>query len=330
MKEKYMPHLKKIGIPVLIAILSIFVLGSVFSSPKTYRGTMSFLDKKEATVVTLTASATTAAFLVSAIPNDTGNPIAEKIADLSDYLIGISAAILIEKYLPAAGGFIAFRFLVPLALLLWILSCYAVENKDALRHVMVKVLIFALVIWAVAPCSTFISRTIENTFHYSVDEEVRKMSETTDKLGTMLGEDSGDGEAAEETEAETETETDTEERSFFGKMADNVANAGKAVTDTASDIADKAGKVFTELPEIVGDTVNQFKEILNSMINYIAVLLVTACVIPIFTLFFLIWLCNMLLGTNVHFKRPDLARRGAGRVRGRFGKKKAAGPGASE
>lgn len=60
--------------------------------------------------------------LITLLPGDTATPIAEKMADVSGYLLVVLCAIYLEKYLVTITGYVAFTYLIPIACGLWIFN----------------------------------------------------------------------------------------------------------------------------------------------------------------------------------------------------------------
>ena len=73
----------KIVIPLIIALLSVFVFARFTTSTEYHAKTIQSLNEKKTTVMELTAASTAASAAITLIPGDTGTPIAEKLADLS-------------------------------------------------------------------------------------------------------------------------------------------------------------------------------------------------------------------------------------------------------
>ena len=116
---------------VLVILIIIFVTSSFFitSNPVT-AGVVSYLDHKKATVMELSAASTAASAAISMIPGDAGTPVAEKLADLSMYTLLILCAIFLEKYLVTITGIAALRFMIPGALLIWLIGMYLPNPKS--------------------------------------------------------------------------------------------------------------------------------------------------------------------------------------------------------
>ena len=63
---------------LLVAILSITVVGKYASAPENHQKTIASLDEKKQTVMELTAASTVTSALITLLPGDTATPIAEK------------------------------------------------------------------------------------------------------------------------------------------------------------------------------------------------------------------------------------------------------------
>ena len=162
-KKKYI----YIVIWLLIGILSFTVLEKYASAPGSHQTTIASLDEKKATVLELTAATTATSALITLIPGDVGTPIAEKVADLSGYLLIVLCAIFLEKYLVTITGYAAFKIFIPVACVLFAVNM-AAQNRsvDKLAR---RLLIFGICIFLVVPTSVKVSDLIETTYHYQMD-----------------------------------------------------------------------------------------------------------------------------------------------------------------
>ena len=82
---------------LLVAILSITVIGKYASAPENHQKTIASLDEKKQTVMELTAASTVTSALITLLPGDTATPIAEKMADVSGYLLVVPLRYLSGK-----------------------------------------------------------------------------------------------------------------------------------------------------------------------------------------------------------------------------------------
>ena len=269
-KQRIVP---KTIILIVLMVISIAV-SSILSSPDLFDGTLKSLDNKKATVTKITAGATAASAAITLIPGDVGTPIAEKFADISEYSIFLFSAIFLEKYLTTASGMIAFRFLIPIALILILLSLFRNKSSQSLRTFGVKMLLFSLILYAVVPTSVMLSQTIEDTYKASTWEATQK------------AEDSAKDGASKEDSAK-EKSKDSED-SF--------------ISDWLPSFNPKA---------TAEQKIDEYKAKLNDLVDGIAVLIVTTCVLPILVLVFMLWVMKMLFGISLNIPRPSGRLRGA-------------------
>lgn len=152
---------------LLVAILSITVVGKYASAPETHQKTIASLDEKKQTVMELTAASTVTSALITLLPGDTATPIAEKMADVSGYLLVVLCAIYLEKYLVTITGYVAFTYLIPIACGLWILNL--IFANATVRKLAAKLAVFGLAISLVVPASVKISDLIGDTYQAQIE-----------------------------------------------------------------------------------------------------------------------------------------------------------------
>ena len=155
---------------VLIAALSFFFLAGILSSPETYSGIIRSIDDKVETVLKLTASSTAASAGITAIPGDVGTPIAEKLADFSEYGILILCVLYAEKYLLSILGSGVFRFIIPIACMLYPLGFF--HDLEGIKPILKKIAIVSLALYFVIPLSVHISDRIYETYQASIDNTI--------------------------------------------------------------------------------------------------------------------------------------------------------------
>lgn len=261
-------------IPIVIALLSFFVIARFTSSTEFNAKTIQSLDDKKTTVMELTAASTAASAAITLIPGDVGTPIANKLADLSSYFLIVLSAIYLEKYLVTITGYAAFKILVPIACVFF--SGYLLWRKEILRVVAQKFLLFGLAVYLVIPASVKVADMIETTYASSIESTIETAKQTTDEIESETGES--------------------------GQVDDKSSNE-KSQSDSDSDSKENAGGFFSELfnkvQEGVSTATANVENVLNNFIEALAILLVTSCLIPILVLIFFVWLVKMLLGLNI-------------------------------
>lgn len=62
---------------------------------------------------------------------------------------------------------------------------------------------------------------------------------------------------------------------------------------------DSGGGFFNELTSITTDTIDNITSFLDNLLESLAVMIVTACVIPLLVFFFLIWLVKVIFSANI-------------------------------
>ncbi|MCI6066477.1 hypothetical protein MR818_14115 [bacterium] len=261
-------------IPIVIALLSFFVIARFTSSTEFNAKTIQSLDDKKTTVMELTAASTAASAAITLIPGDVGTPIANKLADLSSYFLIVLSAIYLEKYLVTITGYAAFKILVPIACVFF--SGYLLWRKEILRVVAQKFLLFGLAVYLVIPTSVKVADMIETTYASSIESTIETAKQTTDEIESETGES--------------------------GQVDDKSSNE-KSQSDSDSDSKENAGGffsgLFNKVQEGVSTATANVENVLNNFIEALAILLVTSCLIPILVLIFFVWLVKMLLGLNI-------------------------------
>ena len=261
-------------IPIVIALLSFFVIARFTSSTEFKAKTIQSLDDKKTTVMELAAASTAASAAITLIPGDVGTPIANKLADLSSYFLIVLCAIYLEKYLVTITGYAAFKILVPIACVFF--SGYLLWRKEILRVVAQKFLLFGLAVYLVIPASVKVADMIETTYASSIESTIETAKQTTDEIESETGES--------------------------GQVDDKSSNE-KSQSDSDSDSKENAGGffsgLFNKVQEGVSTATANVENVLNNFIEALAILLVTSCLIPILVLIFFVWLVKMLLGLNI-------------------------------
>lgn len=253
-----------IALLIVAGIVSAVPLREIFSSPDTFASTIATLDEKKANVLGMVTASTAASVAITAVPDDVGTPIAEKLMDLSSNLMLILGVLYLEKYLLTIFGFATFGVLIPLALLFLIGAILLYRRSGAstvLARLAAKLVVLGVVLVATVPAGVAVTDMIDRTYEisYTIEEEPQE-------------------------------ETDAEEG------ADNPIDFILSLPETVVDAASSIGE----------DLLAQ----VNRLIEGVAVMLVTSCVIPVLVLLFFLWIANMLLGINVDAPMHAIANRG--------------------
>ena len=259
MREKNRIKILLVVVPLLVAFLSVFVVSGIASSTEFHADSIASLDAKQTTVLELTAASTAASAALTLLPGDTATPIAEKLADLSSGFLVVLCAIYLEKYLLTLTGFVSFTFLIPISCLLYAVNVFL--DRDGLRTLAKKLLIFGLAIVLVIPVSVKISTLIENTYQASIEATIDSAKQTTEDV-------------QESTEG-------ADEQDDVGFLEGLISKITQGISNVASGISEKVG------------------DMINSFIEALAVMLVTSCVIPILVMLFFVWLVKVTFSISL-------------------------------
>ena len=180
-----------IALILLVAVICFFPIAKAASSPEKHAVTIEKIDDKIATVLKLTAASTLASAGVSAIPDDTATPIAEKLADFSEYFLVILCVLYAEKYSVTIIGLATFKILIPCACVLFGISLFS--ESGLWRRLAVKFAVFGLAIFLIIPVSVRVSDMIYTTFDESIQNTVTSAEQIADDTAdlTDAGEDTG-------------------------------------------------------------------------------------------------------------------------------------------
>ncbi len=155
---------------VLFALVSFFPLAEKASDAERYGEYFVSLDEKTETVLKLMAASTVTSAGISAIPGDTATPIAEKLADFSEYFLLILCVLYAEKYLLTIVPLAVFRVVMPLSCLLFFLG--RLWNPRFLDRQGLKLLLLGLALLLVIPMSIHTSDLIYDTYRQSIDSTI--------------------------------------------------------------------------------------------------------------------------------------------------------------
>lgn len=209
---------------IALAALSLTLIRRALVSVDTYRSIIESLDKKRSTIFGLITASTAISAAITLIPGDVGTPIAQQIAELSEYFIIVLGALYLEKYVLTILGFVSSVILVPGASLFSI----AHEIKPGTgwkKRLAVSLLIVGIAGVLVVPASVAVSNSIDRTFHDSIQGSIDAVIEGSDEI-----------------EAEAE-----EQQTLWGALS----NAAQSVTGGVSASVEKARAAVNHLIETV-------------------------------------------------------------------------------
>lgn len=269
------------GILAAVALVSLLVVANIASNPTTYSSITDTLDEKKGNVMMLATTTTAASAAISALPNDMGTPIAEKLVDFSSYFMVILAVIYLEKFLLTTLGFLGFGILIPIACALFAVAVFLQRgtlSRANLQRLGAKLAAFGLALALVVPVSVWLTDNVDATFDETLAASNAAAQEATQQL-------------EENTQAEPQ-----EDQGLLGGIANAVQDGWNGLTQGAQQALDSLG------------------DQLNTMVDTMAVMIVTSCLIPLLVLMLFLQLVKIITGIDFG---GATAVMGAARTKGR-------------
>lgn len=266
----------KFGLIVLLiiaALLSEFVGRPHFENVETWSSTIEVIDAKKDNVLALTTSTIALSAAISALPDDTGTPVAEQLTQLSGNLGIVLAVLYLEKYLLTVLGFLSFGVLGPVAFALLAISLLMhgrLTTSHALFTLGIRVLLVGIIAIAVVPASVWVTQRIDETYQISISQE----------------ESEGSAEESKPTDSESQ-----ENKNFWDSIAGGAAQLVSNLKDGIKSVTDGVVEQVTNL------------------IEGAIVMIVTSCLVPLLVLAVFLWMGHSLMGIDVSAPTNYLARR---------------------
>lgn len=173
---------------IALAALSLTLVRRALVSVDTYQPIIASLDEKRATVFRLITASTAASAAITLIPGDVGTPIAQQIAELSEYFIVVLGALYLEKYVLTILGFVSSVILVPGASLLSVAHELR-PGSGWKKRLAVTLLVVGVAGVLVVPASVAVSNSIDRTFHESIQSSIDAVIESSDEIQTQTQEE---------------------------------------------------------------------------------------------------------------------------------------------
>lgn len=259
-----MKDVKKRLVPVLVIMLCLICM--VWSihyglnsagSPNQYTKTISSLDDEAEKVIKLSALTAGISTAITAIPDDTGTPIAEHLMSLTNWMFIVIIVLFLEKYSITLIGKLVFVIICPIAVGMLGVGILAFNRKILMKAF--NILLIAFVAFSAIPFSVKLSNEIQKMYNFSLDNTL------------------AEGENAKNKTDEASAEK-TEDENF---------------------IAGAISKVTSAVSDVVWGGVKAAENFLNTLIESLAILVITSCVIPLITLFLFIWIIKALIGIDL-------------------------------
>lgn len=253
---------------VVLALLSGFVARPHFADTKTWDSTIEVIDQKKGNVLALTTSCVALSAGITALPGDTGTPVAEQLAQLSGNLGIVLAVLYLEKYLLTILWSVGLGILIPFALVLFAASLGIHgrwSTSAVLRRVATRVLVVAMIGMALVPASVWVSQKVDETYQVSIEQAEQKATSAADA-------------SSSQSEKKSKVKTD---KNVLEQLTEGASSLLTSVTDSAKSMTDEVVQQVTDL------------------IEGVIVMIVTSCVIPLLVLAAFLWLGHVLLGIDI-------------------------------
>lgn len=275
-----------IVITLVLGVASFAVVSNWASDPENYKSSYASIEKTEKNALAIAATATTAATIAAAIPGEAATPVANKLADIAGYTVIIFVAIMIEKYLLTLTGALAFKILIPIGAIIIILGLLFRDEirRKSLYQLAAKVMIVGLLLWALVPISVKVTDVINTTYEQSSVITIEDVSE-----------DQGiTAEAQDEAKTEEESKDDGTIKGKFSSWLD------KAKTTTSAVVEKGLNEGKSKLEPL--------KDKITDLIEKVAVMIVTTCVIPVCVLLLGIWIIKTVFNLNIAVRLPKASK----------------------
>lgn len=169
-----MKDIKKYLIPLLVVILCLVCIGcsinyglNTAGTPNRYEKTIASIDEELSGVLKLSALTTGISATITAIPGDTGTPIADHLMTLTTWLLVVIVVLFLEKYSLTLIGKLTFMIIIPIVIGMFGVGLLRHSKKLLLKGVN-GFLIASLIFFAI-PASVGLSNEIKETYEFSLN-----------------------------------------------------------------------------------------------------------------------------------------------------------------
>jgi hypothetical protein len=203
--------LVKVLLAVFVILLSIFVLAYEVPKMKFVQSTVESLEKSRNQIMDFSGATITTSLAITALPDDFGTPLADTLADLNTYFVFVFAVVFVEKLLMIEGIRLAFMYVIPAALVLYVFGL--LSTKDRVKAFGIKLFIFGMAVVLVIPISTHFTEKVCADYLVYVDETIAEANDGAEKVNEIMS-------------------TNDDEATIFDKLS----NAFKTAIDGMSDL----------------------------------------------------------------------------------------------
>lgn len=264
-------------IPVIVLVvcifLSLFALRPFLQSDRAKSYSLDYLDKKEKTVLTITAASATTSVVLAALPSDATTPVAEKMADVTGYMAGVLVIVYLEKYLVSVIGTFASTLLIPVSL--GLLIVYLLFRKRWMKSLGIRILLLSGLLLCIVPLSVAFSKSVENAYQDNLTKATEAIQITDDSA-----EKKNDKKSEKASDSKSSKNPIEIIENTLSNAKENVADAAESVKDSASAAAEKVVNASRNFVELV------------------AIMVLTSFLVPIITFILLLWAAKLIFNVS--------------------------------
>ena len=169
---------------ILAAVLSVLVLRNVIPKAGFVQSSIECVEESRNTIMKFSGATLSASLAITALPKDLATPLAQTLSDMNIYFVLLLTILVFEGILLKAGFDVAFGLMIPLACILTAISLGT--KKELLKDLAAKLLVLALAIAFVVPCSTHVTKLVEAEFKSYVEDTIVETEEGVGKLDDVM------------------------------------------------------------------------------------------------------------------------------------------------
>ena len=270
------------------------------------------IDGKIGTTMELAAGSAAASLAVSALPGDTATPVADKLADFGSGFLLVLCVLYFEKFMFTVIGFLFFGLIVPAALCLITIGLFR-ENR-IFRVLPVCLLLSGALIWLMIPAGLFVSDLVYASQRSVLQETIDASGDLSIEVEEGLEEETDGAEEAETAAGGTGAErsagavsgsgTEAPAVGTGGKTAGNEAGAAGFAEQLKEGAGEVLGRVVTTVSSFSSEMVKKAERLVTGFPRALALMIVTACVIPVAVMMFFLWIVKLIFQLGFAVSRP--------------------------
>ena len=261
-----------VSLPVLIGLISFFVVYRFIMVHTFTEDWITAIDGNIETVLQLVGSSTAASVGITALPGDIATPIAESLIDFNKGFLAVLSALYLEKFIVAVSAMLVFRILIPVSCA--VAAIGNLRDIASVRSIGMRLLIFSLGLYFLVPASLQISAMVKSQYDESIQQVIDSANNSSKQIQESVGENRKDENAG----------------NGLSKIIRNLQNAGDTIANGTSQL------------------VEYFQKLVSRFVESLAIMIVISCLIPILVLVVFAWLVKLLFNLDLSSGYERLGR----------------------